>query len=60
MELFMVMLKYLATSESTKVSEALEYTLLSDADAEFIEALAVSLLIVCIYLLYWIKNKGQY
>ena len=60
MKILTVLLGYFSLMASSKAAEPAGSTALGSGDAEFVEALVVSFLIVCVYLLFWLKNKGQY
>ena len=60
MKILTMLLGFFALRASPVAAESFWSVALSDSEAEFVEAMAVSFLIVCVYLLFWLKNKGQY
>ena len=59
MKILAVLLGYFSLASSV-TAEPLATSVFGKGDAEFVEALIVSFLIVCVYLLFWLKNKDQY
>ncbi|MGR9114702.1 MAG: hypothetical protein ACU85E_02970 [Gammaproteobacteria bacterium] len=60
MKILTILLGYLTSTGSTEAALMFGTDALDKGDAEFVEALVISFLIVCVYLLFWLKNKGQY
>lgn len=60
MKILAGLLGYFSLVALSGAADPQENSVFSRGDAEFVEALVVSFLIVCVYLLYWLKNKGQH
>ena len=60
MNMLMEFLGNFALNIASGAMEVFGASVRSRGDDEFVEALIVSFLIVCVYLLFWLKNKGQY
>ncbi|MGR9044787.1 MAG: hypothetical protein ACU83N_05785 [Gammaproteobacteria bacterium] len=58
MNIMYLLFRYFALTKPVGTFEPFESLTLSQGEAEFVEALTVSFLIVCVYLLFWLKNKG--